>query len=188
LQRDRQRVRTDWLSSPDSGFSADWLFGGREKHRADVFVSLIGKLSDRTAGNLCAKGRCRPTSPGDRRAGKSSPGTRRPRSSGESGATQEAMRKKEVGGPGRNRTGIRGFAVRCITTLPPDPRAQAAYMVRQALSGQEPPGNQLANQPGTTPAADDPNQPHRTGSAACRAVAAGGCRHRSRLPDADPVS
>ena len=27
-----------------------------------------------------------------------------------------------VGGPGRNRTGIRGFAVRCITTLPPDPR------------------------------------------------------------------
>jgi hypothetical protein len=45
LQRDRQRVRTDWLSSPDSGFSADWLFGGREKHRADVFVSLIGKLS-----------------------------------------------------------------------------------------------------------------------------------------------
>src|ERR1700723_1714811 len=27
-----------------------------------------------------------------------------------------------IGGPGRNRTGIRGFAVRCITTLPPDPR------------------------------------------------------------------
>ena len=24
------------------------------------------------------------------------------------------------GGPGRNRTGIRGFAVLCITTLPPD--------------------------------------------------------------------
>ena len=28
--------------------------------------------------------------------------------------------KAPVGGPGRNRTGIRGFAVRCITTLPPD--------------------------------------------------------------------
>src|SRR5690242_4512753 len=28
-----------------------------------------------------------------------------------------------AGGPGRNRTGIRGFAVRCITTLPPDLRA-----------------------------------------------------------------
>ena len=30
------------------------------------------------------------------------------------------MRAESGGGPGRNRTGIRGFAVRCITTLPPD--------------------------------------------------------------------
>jgi hypothetical protein len=26
---------------------------------------------------------------------------------------------KESGGPDRNRTGVRGFAGRCITTLPP---------------------------------------------------------------------
>jgi hypothetical protein len=43
----------------------------------------------------------------------------------------------EIGGPGRNRTGIRGFAVRCITTLPPDPRCGRRYMVRQAGMGQE---------------------------------------------------
>ena len=49
-----------------------------------------------------------------------------------------SIRDREgFGGPGRNRTGIRGFAVRCITTLPPDPRAQARYMVRQGRWGQE---------------------------------------------------
>ena len=31
-----------------------------------------------------------------------------------------------IGGPGRNRTGIGGFAVRSMTTLPPDPRLAAA--------------------------------------------------------------
>src|ERR1700691_5079947 len=41
-----------------------------------------------------------------------------------------------IGGPGRNRTGIRGFAVRCITTLPPDPRSGAAYIVRRPHRGQ----------------------------------------------------
>ena len=41
-----------------------------------------------------------------------------------------------IGGPGRNRTGIRGFAVRCITTLPPDPRSGAAYIVRRTYRGQ----------------------------------------------------
>jgi hypothetical protein len=41
------------------------------------------------------------------------------------------------GGPGRNRTGIRGFAVRCITTLPPDPRAQERVYVRRTRPGQE---------------------------------------------------
>ena len=34
----------------------------------------------------------------------------------------------QIGGPGRNRTGIRGFAVRCITTLPPDPDGSARYI------------------------------------------------------------
>jgi hypothetical protein len=40
-----------------------------------------------------------------------------------------------VGGPGRNRTGIRGFAVRCITTLPPDPRVQEAVYGSPGPSG-----------------------------------------------------
>ena len=31
-----------------------------------------------------------------------------------------------IGGPGQNRTGIGGFAVRSMTTLPPDPRLPAA--------------------------------------------------------------
>ncbi len=35
------------------------------------------------------------------------------------------------GGPGRNRTGIRGFAVRCITTLPPDPGEVGLYRVHR---------------------------------------------------------
>jgi hypothetical protein len=35
---------------------------------------------------------------------------------------QRSDLSRKFGGPGRNRTGIRGFAVRCITTLPPDPR------------------------------------------------------------------
>ncbi len=39
------------------------------------------------------------------------------------------------GGPGRNRTGIEGFAVLCITTLPPDPRAAEV-----ASSGKQPAG------------------------------------------------
>ena len=29
------------------------------------------------------------------------------------------LEKREDGGPDRNRTGVRGFAGRCITTLPP---------------------------------------------------------------------
>ena len=41
----------------------------------------------------------------------------------------------ERGGPGRNRTGIQGFAVLCITTLPPD-HARAA---RGLLAGRGPP-------------------------------------------------
>ena len=46
------------------------------------------------------------------------------------------INKKLIGGPGRNRTGIRGFAVRCITTLPPDPQVQEALYVRQNAQGQ----------------------------------------------------
>src|ERR1700735_2342165 len=45
------------------------------------------------------------------------------------------MRGRE--GPGGNRTHIRGFAVRCITTLPPDPEdATRCYIGRPPPAGQ----------------------------------------------------
>jgi hypothetical protein len=45
--------------------------------------------------------------------------------------SQPGRTTKNIGGPGRNRTGIRGFAVRCITTLPPDPRVAGARYIRR---------------------------------------------------------
>src|SRR3984957_17062385 len=40
-----------------------------------------------------------------------------------------ALNLETVGGPGRNRTGMRGFAVRCITTLPPDRIGERAVYI-----------------------------------------------------------
>ena len=37
-------------------------------------------------------------------------------------ASQLSLYREEVGGRGRNRTGVHGFAVRCIATLPPGPQ------------------------------------------------------------------
>jgi hypothetical protein len=42
------------------------------------------------------------------------------------------------GGRGRNRTGVRGFAVRCMTTLPPGHRLRSAKSIRVALKKQNP--------------------------------------------------
>jgi hypothetical protein len=45
-----------------------------------------------------------------------------------------ALAGKRGGGPGRNRTGIQGFAVLCITTLPPDRRRNSATKLQRPAS------------------------------------------------------
>src|SRR3954453_9482861 len=42
--------------------------------------------------------------------------------------------KGHIGGPGRNRTGIQGFAVLCITTLPPDPTVSRSGAISDAAA------------------------------------------------------
>ena len=100
--------------------------------------------------------------------------------------TQERNALSKRGGPGRNRTGIRGFAVRCITTLPPDhwgrpkpknrgsppdrsPRcflpgsSELIQFTRNsaALLSQDCPTEGQGGSPRRTPGARDDRHPHR---------------------------
>ena len=68
--------------------------------------------------------------------------TRRTRIAAESGAAPGGWRslyRGKAGGRGRNRTGVHGFAVRCIATLPPGPWAHTG--VRASIRRREPAGS-----------------------------------------------
>lgn len=56
-----------------------------------------------------------------------------------------AQSLKGIGGQGRNRTGVRGFAVRCMTTLPPGRWTERTRRVRGARATFG--GNRIARSP-----------------------------------------
>src|SRR5262245_10304731 len=68
-------------------------------------------------------------------------------------ATNYATRavKGRVGGGGRNRTGVHGFAGRCMTTLPPRPRKKTKGKAEPVTSGIRLPRRSGAGKESRTP-------------------------------------